>query len=252
MKNSKWLALALLAAQPAVAGDMVQWWDASVTALYGDDYDLAASDEQTTITLETAGAWKYGDWFAFHDFTYYHGSANEDGTNYGEISPRFSLGKITGNDVKLGAITDVSVALTLEHGKGPTTSFLYGVGLDIAVPYFTYFNVNTYRRDAISNGNYSDGWQVTPAFRMDFPVGNSAIIVDGYIDWVFATDENDSLYKENIHFNPQIKYDLGAAIFGASKKNQLLVGVEYDYWKNKYGVDGIDQNTYSVIAQYHF
>jgi len=31
-----------------------------------------------------------------------------------------------------------------------------------------------------------------------------------------------------------------------------LVGIEYDLWTNKYGVKGVDQDTYSVIAQYHF
>ncbi|MCG9698241.1 outer membrane protein OmpK [Shewanella sp. Isolate11] len=250
MKNSKWLALALLAAQPAVADDMIQWWDASVTALHGSDYDLAASDKQSTITVETAGAWKYGDWFAFQDFIFFHDGQGDDSTTYGELSPRFSLSKITGNEFKYGAITDVSVALTLEEGEGPVTSFLYGVGLDITIPYFSYFNLNTYRRDAISSGNISDGWQITPAFRMDFPVGNSAIVVDGFIDWVFATDEDG--YEKNFHFNPQIKYDLGAAIFGTHKKDKLFVGIEYDYWKNKYGVKDVDQSTYSVIAKYHF
>lgn len=251
MKNYKWLALTLLATQPAMAEDMIHWWDVSVTALHGTDYDLAASDRQTTITLETAGAWKYGDWFLFQDFIKFNGAnVSEDDTTYGEISPRFSLGKISGKELKFGAITDLSLAFTLEEGEGPVTSFLYGLGVDFTIPYFSYFNLNAYRRDAISSGNHSDGWQLTPVFRMDFPIGNSNIVLDGFIDWVFATDNQG--YEENFHLNPQLKYDLGATLFGEHKKNQLFVGVEYDYWQNKYGVDGIDQNTYSVIAQYHF
>lgn len=250
MKKS-WLALALLAAQPAMANDVVQWWDMSVTALHGNDYDLAASDRQTTVTFETAGAWIYGDWFAFQDVTYFNGSnLSENDTTYGEISTRLSASKISGQSIDFGPITDLSWAFMLEEGEGPVTSFLYGIGMDLNVPYFSYFNINTYRRDALSSGNLSDGWQVTPAFRMDFPVGNSNIVFDGYIDWVFSADNQG--YEENFHFNPQIKYDLGAAIFGEHKKNQLFVGVEYDYWQNKYGVKGVDQNTYSVIAKYHF
>ncbi|GIU46815.1 ion channel protein Tsx [Shewanella algidipiscicola] len=250
MKKS-WLALALLAAQPAMANDVVQWWDMSVTALHGNDYDLAASDRQTTVTFETAGAWIYGDWFAFQDVTYFNGSnLSENDTTYGEISTRLSASKISGQSIDFGPITDLSWAFMLEEGEGPVTSFLYGIGMDIAVPYFTYFNINTYRRDALSSGNLSDGWQVTPAFRMDFPVGNSNIVFDGYIDWVFSADNQG--YEENFHFNPQVKYDLGAVIFGEHNKNQLFVGVEYDYWQNKYGVKGVDQNTYSVIAKYHF
>lgn len=249
--NKKWLALALLATPPAMADDLIQWWDMSVTALYGDNYDLAPSEKQTTFTFETAGAWKYGDWFAFQDFVHFNGSnVGMDNTTYGEISTRFSASKITGNTVGLGPITDLSLAMTFEEGEGPVKSFLYGLGLDIAIPYFSYFSLNTYRREALSSDNNSDGWQLTPAFRMDFPVGNSNIVFDGFFDWVFSADNHG--YEENFHFNPQLKYDLGAVLLGEHKKDKLFVGIEYDYWKNKYGVNGIVQNTYSVIAKYHF
>ena len=147
-------------------------------------------------------------------------------------------------------MTDLSLALALEEGEGPVKSFLYGLGMDIKVPYFSYFQLNTYRRNATGSDNISDGWQLSPSFRMDFPVGNSNIVFDGYIDWVFATDE--AAYETNFHFNPQLKYDLGAVVLGEHQKNKLFVGIEYDYWQNKYGVNGIDQNTYSVIAKYHF
>ncbi|MGL5026181.1 MAG: ion channel protein Tsx, partial [Shewanella oncorhynchi] len=37
------LCLALMLSPQAFAGDLVQWWDFSATALYGEDYDLAPS-----------------------------------------------------------------------------------------------------------------------------------------------------------------------------------------------------------------
>ncbi len=242
------LGLALLMSQPVVADDLVHWWDASATLLYGSDYDLAPSDEQTTVTFETAGGWKYGDWFAFQDVIQFNGAS--DRTTYGEISPRFSFGKIFNKDLSLGPIQDVSLALTYEEGEGPVESFLYGIGLDIAIPGFSYFNLNTYKRQGINSANNSDGWQFTPVFRVDFPVGNANIVLDGFVDWVFSAD--NSGYEENVHINPQLKYDLGKSLMGDAKANKLFVGIEYDYWKNKYGVKGIDQNTYSVIAKYHF
>jgi nucleoside-specific outer membrane channel protein Tsx len=245
------IALLVLASSSAQAEDLVHWWDVSITGLYGNDYDLAPSDDQTTFTFETAGGWKYGDWFIFQDLIIYNGdNFGVTSTTYGEISPRFSLGKISGQEMKLGPITDVSVALTYEEGEGPVQSFLYGVGLDLAIPGFTYFSLNTYKRHAISTGNSSDGWQLTPAFRIDIPLGQSNFVFDGFIDWVFSADNVG--YEENIHINPQLKYDLGKSLFGEHRANKLFVGIEYDYWNNKYGVDGIDQNTYSVIAKYHF
>ncbi|KFZ36767.1 ion channel protein Tsx [Shewanella mangrovi] len=242
------LCLALLAAAPqAYSEDLVQWTDTSVTVLYGNDYKLDP-DEQTTVTVESAGGWKYGDWFAFHDFIHFNNANGDSNTNYGEISPRFSASKILGTKVGAGIVSDVSLAFTLEHGKGPVETFLYGVGVDLQVPYFSYLQLNTYRRDA--HDNNSTGWQFTPCYRIDIPVGNSNLVIDGFIDWVFASDEDN--YSNNIHINPQVKYDLGSVIFGEAQKNKLLVGIEYDYWKNKYGVDGINQSTYSVIVKYHF
>ncbi|QSX33362.1 ion channel protein Tsx [Shewanella avicenniae] len=243
------LCLALLAAAPqAYSEDLVQWTDTSVTVLYGSDYKLDP-DEQTTVTVESAGGWKYGDWFAFHDFIHFNNDgAAQSNTSYGEISPRFSASKILGTKVAAGIISDVSLAFTMEHGEGSVETFLYGVGVDVNVPYFSYLQLNTYRRNA--NNNNSTGWQFTPCYRIDIPVGSSNLVIDGFIDWVFASDEDN--YSNNIHFNPQIKYDLGAVIFGEAQKNKLMVGIEYDYWKNKYGVDGINQSTYSAIVKYHF
>ncbi|MCE9687595.1 ion channel protein Tsx [Shewanella sp. AS16] len=245
------LCLALMLSPQAFADNLVQWTDFSITGLYGDDYKLAPSDEQTGFTLETAGGWQYGDWFAFQDLIYFDGNnGGQDSSTYGELSTRFSAGKILGKKITWGAITDASLALTYEEGEGPVNSLLYGLGLDFALPYFNYFSLNTYRRDAQSSGNHSDGWQFTPVFRIDFPIGNSKLVLDGFADWVFATDDDG--YHSNFHFNPQLKYDLGQLIFGGHKQDKLFVGIEYDLWQNKYGVKGVDQHTYSVIAKYHF
>ena len=68
-------------------------------------------------------------------------------------------------------------------------------------------------------------------------------------------------YHANLHINPQIKYDLGKALSWGEK--QFYVGVEYDYWKHKYGIqDGgfvsdnfvgsTKQNTASLLLKAHF
>ena len=84
------------------------------------------------------------------------------------------------------------------------------------------------------------------------PVGNSDLVIDGFIDWVVGNEDN---YRNNLHFNPQIKYDLGKALSLSAK--QLYVGIEYDYWKNKYGIEDspafeTDQNTASLLVKLHF
>ncbi|MNR45808.1 hypothetical protein D3C85_1647010 [compost metagenome] len=66
---------------------------------------------------------------------------------------------------------------------------------------------------------------------------------------------NEQDYSKNLHINPQIKYDLGKLL--GEKPRQLLVGIEYDYWSNKYGIEdspGFDtnQSAASLLLQYHF
>ncbi|MED5773682.1 hypothetical protein [Enterobacter kobei] len=81
------------------------------------------------------------------------------------------------------------------------------------------------------------------------------------MDWVInnksasTSRRNQSDYHANLHFNPQVKYDLGKAL-GYEPKH-LYVGLEYDYWSDKYGVKDsqyftTDQNTASFLVKYHF
>jgi len=90
------------------------------------------------------------------------------------------------------------------------------------------------------------------------PLGDSDLVIDGFMDWVV---DNDDSYHANLHFNPQIKYDLGKAL--SRGEQQLYVGIEYDYWKDKHGIDddsflgdeilgGTDQNTASLLLIAHF
>ena len=116
------------------------WQDFSVTGLYGEDYEVVAS-EQTTVTFEYAAKFKYGDVFAFADRM--HGEDDTKST-YFEFAPRLSLGAVTGTPLELGIVKDVLVATNWEGGED-FNNFHYGLGFDLAIPYFQYFQANIYR-----------------------------------------------------------------------------------------------------------
>ena len=159
-------------------------------------------------------------------------------------------------------MTDVLLAMTYEFGEGDVESYLIGPGFDLAIPGFDYFQVNFYNRQTDGSRPGDDVWQITPVWSYTIPVGNSDILIDGFMDWVVDNDENDrGTYHANLHFNPQVKYDLGKSMGWGEK--QLYVGFEYDYWKDKYGIDsesflgdeildGTDQNTASLLVKVHF
>ncbi len=147
---------------------------------------------------------------------------------------------------------DVLLAGTYEFGEGDTEAYLLGPGFDLAIPGFDYFQLNFYYRKPDGNRVRAGAWQITPVWSYTIPVGNSDILIDGYMDWVInnksasTSRRNQSDYHANLHFNPQVKYDLGKAL-GYEPKH-LYVGLEYDYWSDKYGVKDsqyftTDQNT---------
>ena len=146
--TSLMLAGSLLGGAPAVAGDLLQWQTNSLTYLWGKNFQVNPSIQQT-LTFEHADSWKYGDNFFFLDRIFYNGK--EDGnvgpnTYYGEFTPRLSLGKIFGQKFEFGPIKDVLLAMTYEFGEGDTEAYLIGPGFDLDVPGFDFVQLNFYQR----------------------------------------------------------------------------------------------------------
>lgn len=235
----------------AFAGDLVQWQDNSLTYLIGTGFELDPESQQT-ITFEHASGWSVGDLFIFVDGIYFNGDEDISGDKtsyYGEFAPRFSAGKIADKDLSLWFMKDFLLAGCYEFGKESTDNILVGAGIDLEVPGFDFVQLNVYRR---FNDLSSDpqAYQITPVWKLSVPVGKSTFIFDGFIDWVIGDD------TDNLHVNPQLKFDIGV-LFGM-REQALLAGVEYDYWKNKYGVqDGdfgldSDQSAISALLKYHF
>jgi len=248
----KSITVASAAIAASANAELVQWSDMSVSGLVGHDY-LVDADEQVTGTFEYVAGLSFGDVFVFYDATDYNSDLQDYIGFYGEISPRVSFDKAFGWDVSSDALKDMSFAFTYENGRGDVESFLAGVGFDWNVPGFTYLQTNVYKRHGLNND--SDGYQITPVWRMDFPVGSSKIVFDGYADWVFnSTNDN---FGTNLHINPQIKYDLGQLLNGTQGADTLFIGVEVDYWKNKYGIESsrffdTNQTAVSALIKYHF
>lgn len=253
------LAATLLSGQ-AMAADLLQWQDNSLTYLNGIDFKVDPPRQQT-LTFEHASGWSFGDLFIFVDGIKYNteatNGANDGHSFYGEISPRLSFGKLSGSDLSFGPIKDVLLAATYEFGEDDVDSYLLGPAVDLEVPGFDFFQLNTYYRETDGKRDGSGVWQITPAWSYTLAVGDSDLVIDGFMDWVV---DNDDSYHANLHFNPQIKYDMAKAM-GWGKR--FYVGVEYDYWSDKYGIDddgyvgdeilgGTDQSAISLLLKGHF
>lgn len=234
-------AACLLVSTAAFAQAKPIWQDFSLTGLYGENYEVV-DEKQTTLTVEYAAKVKYADVFFFMDRM----RGNKDHkVTYFELSPRFSLGEISGHKLAFGPIKDVLISTTWESNNDDFSSFdnfLYGVGFDLAVPYFQYANVNFYRAN---NENTSDDYQMTIAYALPFKLSNEDFLVDGFLDW--STGEKD--HASELNWTTQYKWNVGKHI---SPDTRLYLGIEHSVWNNKFGMKNRDENNVSALIKYHF
>ncbi|WP_428034317.1 DUF5020 family protein [Amphritea sp.] len=213
------------------------WSSFSLTYLNGSDYEVGDPDRQV-VTVEHASGHSWGDNFFFLDRLQ---SANGDSENYMELSPRLSLSSLTGSDLSFGPVKDVLLAGTWESGEG-FDNFLAGVGVSLDVPGFQYVNANLYRAN---NDKSSNDTQLTLTWGLPFALSDAEFLYDGFIDW--TTSESDKASEMN--FTSQLKWNAGKLI---GTKAPVYVGVEYAYWTNKFGIDGVDERNPALLLKWHF
>jgi nucleoside-specific outer membrane channel protein Tsx len=240
MKLTHLAAICAIASTATMAQAAPVWQDFSITGLYGENYELTPDEKQSTITFEYAAKLKYGDFFAFADRTNSGGQSD----TYFEVSPRLSLGAVSGKKIELGPIKDVLIATTWEGGKD-MNNYLYGVGVDLAIPYFQYAQLNFYRAN---NEIQEDDYQLTFTYGIPFKIASEEFLVDGFLDW--STAEKDQVaHSSELNWTTQWKWNAGKHI---SPDTRLYLGVEHSVWHNKYGVPGKDENNVSALVKYHF
>ena len=158
---------------------------------------------------------------------------------FGKVSPKFKVASF--ND---GLIKQVNLAGVYEFSSNSTgfgqDNYWAGVGVDLILPIpgMKYASATLYHS---FNDVKPDDQKITLTAAWE----RDKVLVDGYVDFAFNSDT----LENNIHFNPQVKYNLQEAL---GIDNRLEVGGEYSYWKNKFGVDGVDEHAVMALVKYHF
>lgn len=232
----------LIAAAPATWAD-ARWSSTNLQYHYGTDYELG-DEERTLITLEHASGWKYGDNFFFVDITNPDRTGDQTQTAfYGEISPRLSFGKMTGKDLSAGIIQDFLITSTMEMGDGFHT-YLYGLAVDLKLPKFNFFQINWYARNEVTFGT-DLGQQITIAWGMPFAIGKAKFSFEGFFDYAFDVDPAE----DNIITQPRLLLDVGSIW---DTPGVFQAGIEYQIWRNKFGIDGVDENFPELMVKWIF
>jgi len=91
------------------------------------------------------------------------------------------------------------------------------------------------------------------------PLGALPLSFEGYFDFIASKgkDEFGGQTAPETHFDGQVMWNAGALV--GAKPNTWRLGVEYEYWKNKFGNSwhgaaghGAFAETPMVRAEYHF
>ena len=241
-------ALVAIAALGAMSSSQAKqlFGGTSISALYGTDYELVPEETLTTMTLEHASTHTWGGVFFFVDRHQGKEDPNNGGREfketYGELAPKLKLATFDNSFIK-----QVNLAGQYEFGSNSTgfsqDNVLIGLGVDLNVPIpgMKYASASIYH--AFNDDTFSDAddQQITLTYGWE----KNNFVIDGYVDYSFNNDDK----ADQLHINPQIKYNL-QEVLGID--NRLEVGMEYSYWNNKYGRDGVDQNAASALVKYHF
>ena len=239
--NKHHLAILLAAASLPLQAEVL-WQDFSVSYLNGSNYRVDGPDKQI-LTFEHVAGTSWGDSFFFLD--HLRGD-NGSRDNYAEWSPRLSFSKLSGQPLQYGVIKDVLFTSTVEMST-LRTDFLYGVATDLAVPGFSYLNLNFYRRN---NDGLADNWQLTTTWAVPFTLGGQQFLYDGFLDWYSTTADQ----RASMNMTSQLKWALHPLF---NLKNKLYVGVEYVYWRNKYGIADssafrTNESNVNLLVKAHF
>ncbi|WP_323761234.1 hypothetical protein [Maricaulis sp.] len=218
-----------LATPPAFADGPIQWHSENLQILKGVDYALGP-EERTIITFEHAHASTVGDLFVFTDVTFEPDGAIQV---YGEITPRLSLSRLTGRDWQAGPVSDVLLAANYERGEGGVERYLAGAAIDLDLEGFRFFRVHAFLRDDPRRSGTTG--QLSIAWNRPFELGGEALLFEGFAD--LAGAEGPGVANQLLV--PRLLWDIGAH-HGAS--GRVFLGLEWQYWHNKFGVDGVTES----------
>ena len=199
----------------------------------------------TVYSIEHASGHDYGDNFFFID---YSTDSNDDGFQdqdfYFEGYSTLSLSAVMDEKVASGALVDVGLTMGINAaGDAKVVKYLPGVKLSWDVPGFNFFStlISAYIDDSegVAKGGApieTNSWMFDVAFDYPFMIGSQKFNVKGHAEYIAERkDEFGNDVRAWFLAQPIIVWDMGHAL--EMKENTLLLGMEWQYWHNKFGTD---------------
>ncbi|MDK2595180.1 nucleoside-binding protein [Pseudoalteromonas obscura] len=223
------------------------WSNTQLHLNHGDFKNPFSTNEASTTvySLQHSSGYKYGDNFFFIDYLVDDLDDNyQDRDFYGEWYSNFSLSKIGGLDIKSRYIKDIGIVAGFNMaGDSKVMKYLPGLKVSWDVKGFSFLSTlfTAYIDDSegLTKGGapaQTNSWMIDIAWGYPFTIGNQKFEVTGHVEYIAEREsETGSDVKGWLLAQPIIRWDLGHALEMPS--NQLYLGVEWQYWRNKLGTD---------------
>ncbi|TCV85513.1 MULTISPECIES: DUF5020 family protein [Methylomonas] len=253
--NSFYLGVITAALALPCSADYLLWSNSEIQYLHGANYNDPFNPNdvsQSIITITNTHGWTYGRNFFFMDTLFTESGQTSQTNLYGEAYSTFSLSKISGLDLSFGIFKDFGVTGGINLGENMNSSqsgfraWLYGVTLDFNLPGFSYFNIDFLRQRVTEPDDIGTSWQITPVWQLPFEIAGSKWSFEGFAD--FIGEKGDRAARQALA-QPQLRLDIGD-LWGNS--SHLYLGIEYQYWHNKYGIKGLHDNVPQALLLWKF
>jgi len=225
--------LALSMVWPSAAQTEFAWQYGSIKNPFSEDGYSAMT---SILTFQNASSWQYGGSFFFIDLL---DDDRNDGFNdkdfYGEWYPTLSISKVSGREISIGPVRDISLLGGLNFG-GDDNIFkvLPGVQLSWSVPGFVFLNTDFSAIIDASDAPLAvdeTGFVFDVSWLVPFSLGPLSFVWTGHAEYTSAV--TNALGQESrawILAQPQLTVDV-------TGKGFLNVGIELQYWYQKLGTD---------------
>ena len=258
MQFKQWItyfSVGLLIATFAISSQAAIWSSTEIHYSSGDYLNFKNDKHDATtriITFQHASGHKYGKNFFFVD----HSRSDTGSGFYGEWYSTFGLGAITGSDMSFGAVKDVGLIAGFNFAPGTNSMYtLPGVNLALDLPGFAFANLDITGYNHIKTDGSSgeeSSYMLDFNWAYPFKAGGLSWSVEGHAEYIAGRDLKDGSDKleDWILMQPQVRLDLGEAL--GNEAGNLFVGIEYQYWKNKYGEKDKNESMVQLQTVWNF
>ena len=242
---------ALAALLLGMAADAAEWSNTELHLQVGrlDVPTFAGGGRANHViyTVQHASGWKYGDTFFFVDVLDSKESGFQDFDVYGEAYANLSLGKMGGEPVAFGPVSDVGlIAGGNWSADANVRKYAAGVRLALGLDGFAFANLDVMalvdRSEGIASGgapSEDDTVLVDFNFARPFKIGTADFSVEGHVEYVGErTNEFGAKVDAWILAQPQLQWHVN---------ERIAVGVEYQFWMNKLGDGSTDESAVQAL-----